>query len=238
MGSNKEHQPKEKYPLLGTTPPRVEHCGKEHLVRGGNNWMIWWDCDKCFNRVMDISMKKPEEVRYYSVPPCPNSPNWVHGMMIPKLAVKKEVRPETPPVNLTQQSKIKDTGVPPINLFAFRKVQETPKYTPEEELILKEAQKIVQRKGSPATGSNDDALYAKAVTTPTPLTPKAPNKREGPSLFQFGKGPDAMKTEEDFLVINPVLEAMDDSQILEELAKLEEMANALKLTLQNRVTKQ
>ncbi|MFO0001137.1 MAG: hypothetical protein ACK559_08405, partial [bacterium] len=68
---------------------------------------------------MDISMKKPEEVRYYGVPPCPNSPNYDPKMPQPTLAVKKEVRPVTPPLSMSQ--------------YRARQEESKTGHTPEEE---------------------------------------------------------------------------------------------------------
>jgi hypothetical protein len=189
---------------------------------------------------MDISMKEPETVRYYAVPPCPVSPNWVEGMKQPpsKFQEKKESRHPTPPVNQMQASRVKDTGIPPVNLMGYRKVQENSMYTKEEETILQVAQKILQQKGSGPGTSQDTPTRLVETYTPQGSEGSLKNvsKREGPNLFQFGKGTDAMKTEEEveFTLVDPNLESLEDHQLLEELQKLEVRAHAVQLTLQNR----
>ena len=201
--------------------------------------MLWWDCNKCFNWVMDISMKKPEEVRYYAVPPCQNSPNWDPRIPTPTLTVKKEGRTQTPPLNTEQ----------------FRQKHSTPTYTTEETTILREARKILQKSGQDTTGfpelntgvkaTNLGVAGAVATGSQGPmLVPPTPptsgnnvTKRAGPALFQFGQGSTAMKVEEeteDFTLINPALDSVPDETLLEELRKFEELSNMLKLTLQNR----
>ena len=234
---------KAKFPLLGTTPPQIEHCAGDQLLSGGNGHMLWWDCSKCFHRVMDISLRKAEETRYYAVPPCLVSPNYNPSVPTPTLKVKKEVRTPTPPLNAAQYRQQGRT---------------TASYTQEENLILKEARKILQQKGQDLTGfptlnpvvtaSNLGAAGAAAsgsqgpTNVPAPLTVPVPpgntvNKRAGPALFQFGQGPTATKAEDEtagYTAADPTLDAMNDEQVLEELRKLEELTNMLKLTLQNR----
>ena len=126
------------HPLLGTLPPPVEHCAADQLLRGGNAYMVWWDRSKCFHRIMDISLKKPEETNYYAVPPCPISPNYHPGVPAPPLKVKKEVRLPTPPLN-GGQSRVQ-TG------------QGNQGYSSEDRVILQEARKILQQKGQSVAG--------------------------------------------------------------------------------------
>lgn len=197
--------------------------------------MVWWDCSKCFHRVMDISLKKAEETRYYAVPPCPISPNFNPSIPVPPVKVKKEVRPATPPLNTAQ--------------YRTQKSQETFGYTAEENTILKEARKILQQKGldtsgfpttnTGASGSMGPMMYP-TVNQGQVSGLHSAAKRAGPALFQFGQGPTAMKAEDElhegFTVVDPNLDNLKDAEILEELQRLEEKTNLLKLTLQKRAS--
>ena len=249
MGSLKEA--KAKYPLLGTSPPPIEHCAASQLIRAGNAYMVWWDCSKCFHRVMDISLKQAVETRYYAAPPCPISPNYQAGVPTPPLKVKKEVRLPTPPLNAAQA-----------RTQTTQRSQNDQGYSSEEHVILREARKILQQKGQDVTGfptlntglpvmtavasgSQGPMVFPTAQMPPSvPVTVNAPvqnlaTKRAGPVLFQLGQGPSAMKAEDEisdeFTLIDQTLDAMKDSDILEELNKFEERTHMLKLTLQSRV---
>jgi hypothetical protein len=177
-------------------------------------------------------------VRYYAVPPCPNSPNWDPRIPAPTLKVKKEVRTPTPPLNAEQ----------------FRQKHSTPTYTTEETTILREARKILQKNGQDLTGfpelntgvkPTNLGLAGAAATgsqgpmqapPPVPTSGNNVTKRAGPVLFQFGQGSTAMKVEEetDFTLVNPALDSVPDEALLEELRRFEEISEMLKLTLQNR----
>lgn len=190
-------------------------------------------------------MKKPEETRYYAVPPCPLSPNYNPLVPVPPLSVKKEVRPQTPPLNTVQAKAQAKAKAKAGGKGGYRDTNSTTSVnmTAEENTILREARKILLNRGQDLgalLGFNTTQHQTSQPSTPPQTEGRLP-KREGTPLFQVPQGPNTMDSEdavsEDFTVVDAdFLAQMEDTQIIEQLRQLEVATNMLQLTLQNRAT--
>jgi hypothetical protein len=191
---------------------------------------------------MDISLRKPEETRYYSVPPCPLSPNYNPNIPVPPIKVKQEVRPSTPPLNTAQAKTQAKAKAVPQPQSGYRTSNSSSSGTMAgEETILQEARKILLARGQDISVLGQSPAPTTSVQTPQVPVARAP-KRTGNPLMQTAQGPNSMDTEdavsegfEGFTVIEPEHVAqMEDQEILEQLRQLEESTSLLLLTLQNR----
>jgi hypothetical protein len=198
---------KEKYPTLGSTPPEIPHCKAENLEKGGNRHMQWWDCEGCFARIMDLKTQPGNDIIYYSVPPCKLSPNY--DPLVHRVTPKQAKALDTPPLCK------KD--------LEFRRVQEPPRYTPQEEEVLKAARRILRESG---TDLDDMKKNKPTSNSGQPSAPRTQSvKREAP------RSEDSM--EEDGYVNVPGRQsaASTDAQLLAQIHALEEAAAHLKANL-------
>ena len=227
---------KAKYPCIGTTAPTIPHCAPAQLLRGGNKWMMWWDCSGCLERITDMKVLGEDNApRYYSVPPCRLSPNY--DPLVPKIPKSQTMTSAPPPLSAAEQA---------------RQVKEPVKYSIEQEQILAAARAILLESGVSVPGTPLTPLSRAVPGAPPPFipgvasssyaspaapSPASPKRNIRPAKRNF------MTHDHDPMAVEiPVPEGNDheayevlqtDEDILKQLAALEEITSRLKGTLKN-----